>query len=377
MKKILIIAGEASSDMHASNLVKDIKQLQPDISFFGLGGNNMQNAGVDILENIVKIAFIGPGGLVKHYFKLKKIFNNICDKIKKDPPDCAILIDYAEFNLRVAKELKKIGVPVIYYISPQVWAWGLWRIKTIKNLVDKMIVFFKFEESLYKKHGVNVKFVGHPLLSTVATKNQKQDIIRDFAISDSKKIIGLLPGSRESEMSNILPIMLKTAYLIKQKNSNVEFIMPLASTLNELDAKKIISNHGIDIKIIKNRTYDAISICDSAIVASGTATLETALLGIPMAIVYKTNFLTYLFTKNLIKLPYIGLVNVVYGEKIVPEFLQQNATSKNISDYILELLSDDKLSSTMKDKFSEIKDSLGEVGASERAAREVVDFLDS
>jgi len=338
MKKILIIAGEASSDMHASNLVKDINQLQQNISFFGLGGNNMQAAGVNIIENIVKIAFIGPGGLVKHYFKLKSIFNNICDRVKKDPPDCAILIDYAEFNLRVARELKKIGVPVIYYISPQVWAWGLWRIKTIKNLVDKMLVFFKFEETLYKKHGVNVKFVGHPLLSTVTTQNKKQDIIKELAISDNKKIIGILPGSRESEMSNILPIMLKTAYAIKQKNSNVEFLMPLASTLNELDANKIISRYDIDIKIIKDRTYDAISICDSAIVASGTATLETALLGIPMVIVYKTNFLTYLFTKNLIKLPYIGIVNVVYGEKIVPEFLQHNATSKYIRIYSKTLI---------------------------------------
>ncbi|PIQ89168.1 MAG: lipid-A-disaccharide synthase, partial [Candidatus Omnitrophica bacterium CG11_big_fil_rev_8_21_14_0_20_42_13] len=327
MKRILIIAGEASSDMHAANLIKEISALDKDISFFGLGGGNMQKAGVNLHNNIVRLAFIGPGGLFKHYLKLRKIYNNLCVYIEKNRPDCAILIDYAEFNLRIAKKLKALNVPIIYYISPQVWAWGLWRIKTIRRLVDKMLVFFRFEETLYKNHSVDVDFIGHPLLDTVKVDSDKEDIIVKFGINKDSKIVGILPGSREGEIKNILPIMLESAKLLVSKKPalKIDLLLPLAATADKNFVEYQVEKSGLHVKIIQNDTYDAIAVCDCAMVASGTATLETALLEVPMAIIYKANFLTYILTKNLIKLPYIGLVNIVAGRRLIPEFLQYEA----------------------------------------------------
>ncbi|NQT95692.1 MAG: lipid-A-disaccharide synthase [Candidatus Omnitrophica bacterium] len=377
MKRILIIAGEVSSDMHAANLVNDIRSLDKDMSFFGLGGERMQASGIKLLENIVHLAFIGPGGLFKSYIALKNIYNSLIKHICDDPPDCAILIDYAEFNLRVARELKKLGVPIIYYISPQVWAWGLWRINTIRRLVDKMLVFFEFEEKLYTKHGVDTTFVGHPLLNIVKPTESKDEVLKRLSIDKDAKIVGILPGSRISEIKTILPIMLDSAKLILQryKQEQIEFVLPLASTIDEEYIRGIISKTKINIKIIKSDVYNAISICDCAVVTSGTATLETAVLNVPMAIVYKTNFLTYILTKNVIKLPFIGLVNIVAGEKIVPEFLQYQARPDSIAEYIVSLLKDKNILSSIKEKFAKIKDSLGEPGASRRAASEIVKFL--
>jgi len=376
MKRILIIAGEASSDMHAADLVKEIKSVKSDVSFFGLGGNRMKEAGVDIHENIVRLAFMGPGGLFKHYLQLKKIFNTLRDNLKQNPPDLAVLIDYAEFNLRVAKELKALGVPVVYYVSPQVWAWGLWRIKTIRRLVDKMLVFFKFEETLYKEHGVNVSFVGHPLLDMVKTTSKKEAILKKLGIEKDFKVIGLLPGSRESEIKNILPVMLESAKLILNTfNQKIRFVLPMAATVNKQYVKQRIKNSGVDVIVVENDTYNAVSVCNCAMVTSGTATLETALLNVPMAIIYKANFLNYILTKHLIKLPYIGLVNVISGKHVVKEFLQYEATSEKIADYMKRLITDEKLIDKMKQEFLAIRLSLEEPGAVTRAAKEVADFL--
>lgn len=378
MKKVLIIAGEASSDMHAANLVKDIKNLDRDISFFGLGGDKMHGAGVRLLENIVHLAFIGPGGLFKHYLKLKKIYDALCNHLSADIPDGAVLIDYAEFNLRVAKHLKSLGVPVVYYISPQVWAWGLWRIETIKRLVDKMLVLFKFEEVLYKKHGLDAVFVGHPLLDIVKPTNHRADIIKNLNLGEDAKVVGILPGSRRSEIKNILPIMLKACGLLlaeRPQSARIEFVLPLAPTIEESCIKQMIERSSLKIKVVKDYVYNALSICDCALVASGTATLETALLGVPMAIIYKTSPFTYLLSRSVIRLPYIGLVNVVAGEFIAPEFLQYEARPEKISQYLLNILRNENLRRSIKERFLQIKDSLGEPGASKRAAQEVVNFL--
>ncbi len=376
MKKILIIAGEASSDMHAANLVKDIVKLDKDIRFSGLGGKEMQKAGVELYCNIVQFAFIGPGGLFRHYIRLRKIFYDLCARIKQDRPDCAILIDYAEFNLRVAKVLKGMGIPVVYYISPQVWAWGLWRIKNMRLLVEKVLVFFRFEEDLYKQHSINAKFVGHPLIDTVKTDSRKQDLKISLGIKDGVNIVGMLPGSRESEIKNILPVMLESALLLKKKcNDYIQYIIPLAATIDRASVERLAAKAGVEVIIIENNTYNAVSICDCAMVASGTATLETALLGIPMAIIYKTNFLTYILTKKLIKLPYIGLVNIVAGKHLAAEFLQYNARPDKIADCMASLLADKGMTAYLKDEFSRIKSMLGQPGASKRAAEEIINFI--
>lgn len=376
-KNILIIAGEASSDMHAANLVSTIRAIDSDISFFGLGGDKMQKAGVNILHKIVHLAFIGPAGLFTTYSKLKRIYDDLCRYTTKNIPDCAILIDYAEFNLRVAEHLKRLGVPVIYYISPQVWAWGAWRINTIRKLVNEMLVLFKFEKVLYESHGVNVKFVGHPLLDIVKSSCSRHDVLEKFGLSNETIKIGVLPGSRKSELENILPIMLESCkYILKQlPDRHIEFLLPLAPTLEEEYARKIIASKEIAVKVIHDNTYDILSVCDAAMVASGTATLETAIMGVPMTILYKANFLTYICTRSLIRLKNIGLVNIVAGRRIVPEFLQYQARPSVIADYMIRLLTDKSLADSMRSEFVRLKEILGEPGAVKRTALEVLDFI--
>ncbi len=378
MKRILIIAGEASSDMHGADLVREVRSLDKDTSFFGLGGSKMKEAGVALHANIVRLAFIGPGGLFKHYLQLRKIYYSLLNRLKQSPPDLAILIDYAEFNLRVAKELKTLGVPVIYYVSPQIWAWGLWRVKIIRRLVAKMLVFFRFEETLYKKYGVNVSFVGHPLLDTVRATVRKEEMLKRLGIEKNKKIVGLLPGSRESEIKNILPIMLESSkLLLRRPGFKIGLILPLAATVDKHSVERMIKKSGIDVIVVETETYNTIAACDCAMVASGTATLETALLDVPMAIIYKANFLTYILTKHLIKLPYIGLVNVVSGKHLAPEFLQYDAAPDKIAGYIKRLLTDSQLVHDLKQEFLELKNNLGRPGASKRAAQEVIGILNN
>ncbi len=376
-KKILIIAGEASSDYHAASLVKAINSISDDMDFFGIGGEDMQNAGVNVIYNIIDLAVIGPVDLIKYYNKLRRIYNDLCYRIKQDKPDCALLIDYPGFNLKIAKDLKRQGIPVIYYISPQIWAWWPGRIKKMKHLVDKMLVLFKFEESLYQKEGIDVTFVGHSLLDTVKQTKDRNELISQFRLKPQKVTIGMLPGSRKDEVIRILPIMIKTAKLIQETMGidNVQFLLPVAKTLETKLVKDILKESKLNIALIKEDIYNAMSLCKVAMVASGTATLETALLGIPMAIIYKVALITYLITRAVIKIPYIGLVNVMAGEKIVPEFIQRGAKPKLIAEYLLKLLKDEDYRHKTKKQLLEIKSKLGPPGASMRAAKEVVDFL--
>ncbi|MDD5505016.1 MAG: lipid-A-disaccharide synthase [Candidatus Omnitrophica bacterium] len=378
MKNILIIAGEASSDRYAANLIKDMRSIQKDIVFRGLGGDEMEAAGAQLFDKITHLAFIGPGGLLRGYLKLRNVLGCLIRQIKKQRPDYAILLDYAEFNLRVARVLKNMGVPVIYYISPQIWAWGLWRVNTIRRLVDKIIVFFQFEETLYRKYSIDVKCVGHPLLEIVKVTADAKEFKKNLGIQENSKVIGILPGSRKSEIKNILPIMLESALtLANTSKTDINFILPLAPTIDVSAIKDLMSGLGIKVLIVHDNIYNALNICDCAMVASGTATLETALIGIPMAIIYKTNFLTYILTKKLIKLPFIGLVNIVAGKKIVEEFLQYDARPEKISSYLQRIISNKELSCGIKQEFIKVKKSLGTPGAGMRAAGEIIRFINN
>ncbi len=376
-KKILIIAGEASSDCHAALLVKAIKDIAPDTAFFGLGGIDMQGAGVNVLHNIVNMAVIGFVDVLKYYSQLKKIYEELCGIIKKDPPDCAILIDYPGFNLKIAKKLKALNIPVIYYISPQIWAWGFKRINKIKLLVDKMLVFFEFEKNIYEKAGVGVSFVGHPLLDTVKATEGRLKFLSRLGLDPKKITIGILPGSRNNEITRILPTMASSAKIINErlKPDRVQFLVAVAKTIDIGLIKNILGKTNLNIALVKGEAYNAINASDAVMVASGTATLETALLGVPMAIVYKVSLFTYLIVKPIIKIPYIGMVNVLAGEKIVPEFIQRGAKPKLIADYICRLAEDKNYSEEIKGKILQVKSKLGNPGAIHRAAKEITDFL--
>ncbi len=377
MKKILIIAGEASSDLHAANLVKSLKEIYPDLKFFGLGGEKMQKAGVELIYNLVDFAVVGFVEVLKNLSKFKLIFNDTLKKIDEEKPDLAILVDYPGFNLRLAKEIKKRNVPVVYFISPQVWAWGKKRIKIIKELVNKMIVLFKFEEEMYKKCGVDAEFVGHPLMDVVKPSLSAQEFKNSLNIPEDNKVIALLPGSRVSEVTRHLPIMLSAARIIfkKWQNKKIQFLVAQAPGLkNELF--KIVKNEtSIPVTVIKDKTYDCLNISDLALVCSGTATLETAIMEKPMVIIYRVSSLTAFLLKPMLKIPDIGLVNVVAGKRIVPECVQNNAKPNLIALEAISILTSPKKITEIKQNLISVKQNLGSPNVSRRAAEIVANFL--
>ena len=376
-KKILVVAGEASGDLHAASLVSALKKTNPEIKFFGLGGKHMREVGVEIVYDLTTLAVVGFFEILKNYAHFKKIFDSLVQKIKQVRPDAAILIDYPGFNLRLARELKKEGIKVIYFISPQVWAWGKKRITFIRKNIDLMLVLFKFEEILYADGSFNVKFVGHPLLDIVKSTMDRPQLLDSIGFKNNLSTIALLPGSREREIINHLPVMLAAAQEIYKTNKNTQFLICQAQTVARQLMKDIIDRTKIDFpyKILDDQTYDGINASDLVLVASGTATLETAVLNRPMIIIYKVSFLTWVLAKLFIKIPYIGLVNVVAGQKIVPELIQFDATPRKISKLALELLNDTKRREKICAELYALKNSLGIPGASLRAAEEVTKFL--
>ncbi len=376
-KKILVVAGEPSGDIHAANLVLHLKKFYPDAFFYGLGGKNMQAAGVTIAYDITDLAVVGFFEILKNYSTFKKIFEGLLKKTEEIKPDAAILVDYPGFNLRLAARLKKMGIGIIYFISPQVWAWGKKRIHFIRKHIDLMLVLFKFEEILYSDGSFNIKFVGHPLLDIVKPTMSREQLLETIGFKKNYKTLALLPGSREREVSNHLPVMLGAAQQIHKKIKESQFLICRTTTLRREIFKEIIDKVKIDFpyKILDDQSYEGVFASELAIVASGTATLETAILNKPMIIIYKVSILTWLLAKMFIKIPHIGLVNVVAGQKIVPELIQFDATPNKISKTALELLEDKQTLEKIHAELYALKNTLGIPGASQRAAEEIYKFL--
>jgi lipid-A-disaccharide synthase len=374
-KKILIVAGEPSGDLHASNLVKNILTFRPDTEFFGLGGELSKKSGVDVIFDISTLSLVGLLEVWKNILVVKKVFDGILSKIDTDKPDLAILVDYPGFNLRLAKELKKRNIPVVYYISPQVWAWGRDRIELIKRYVDKIIVFFKFEEELYKTYGVNAEFVGHPLVDSVNITMSKDEVFKIYGLAHNKKTIALLPGSRINEIKSILNVMASAAKIIDAKLPNIQFIIAKYPGLSKSLYDEALKGAGFDIKIAENDTHNIVAASDFAIVTSGTATLETALIKTPFVIVYKASLITYLAYLFVAKIRFIGLPNVICNKMVVPELLQHNATPENIASTVIGLLDDKIKLRNMRSAFETVNASLGTPGASLRAAKAIIPFL--
>lgn len=375
-KNILIVAGEASGDLHAADLINEIKKINAEIQFFGLGGEKMQEQGVDLSFNMTELAVVGLFEVLRNLNKFKKIFHDLLRKVDAKKPDLAILVDYPGFNLRLAEELKKRNIPIIYYISPQVWAWGGGRIKTIKKLVDRMIVFFKFEEDLYKTRGIPVSFVGHPLIEHVKTTTSKEEMLRKFNIPDSQFTIALLPGSREKEVKNMLPIMLDTATLLYRELPGVKFLILRPPTVKEELFNHLLAGYRLPVYTLHNMTYDGLAASDFAVVTSGTATLETAILGIPMVIIYKVSFLSWFCLRMIIKVPFIGMVNIIAKQCIVPEFIQYHARPKRIASFIKNVLTNQAALDKIKKLLLDIKTHLGEKQATNRAAHVILEELE-
>jgi len=368
----MIIAGEASGDMRASGLARALKELDPAIRLSGIGGQYMRQAGVECFTDITELAVIGIAEVLKNLSRIKKVFDQTLKQIDTTQPDCVVLVDYPGFNLRLAREIKKRHIKVIYYISPQVWAWREKRVLKIKELVDRMIVLFPFEQDIYSKYEMNVDYVGHPLVDEIIVGKKQTEVLKSIGLSASKTTIGIMPGSRTKEIERHLPCMLEAAQKLFEKNKERQFILLKASSIPlKLIQDQLFSYKHLPLKIYEGPTYDGINAMDAAMVASGTATLETAILKKPMVIIYKTSWLTYCLAKALIKIPYIGLANIVAGKKVVEELIQNDANAVNIANTMETALHNPQI----VDDLATIKTSLGEPGASQRAARIVLETI--
>lgn len=364
---ILIVAGEPSGDLHASALMKEINKLSSEIKFLGIGGNYMKAEGLNILYHIEKLSFLGFTEVLRHIPFIRKVQNEIITLVKERNIRFAILIDYPGFNLNLAKKLSRLNVKIFYYISPQVWAWGEKRIEKIKNLVSKMIVVFPFEEEMYKKHGVDAVFVGHPLIERLEQYNYltKEELYNKLQLEPKKEILLVLPGSRKHEVKKIFPITMNAAEKLSDKYQ-MQVIVCAAENISESFLKSVYANR--EFKIVKGYNYDLMKYAKFAIVKSGTSTLETALFSIPMLIVYKTTFLTYIIGKSLVKIKNIGMVNILAGKTIVPEFIQKNATVEKLFNAGDKILGNSEGYKKIKNELELIREKLGEKKASVKCA---------
>jgi len=381
-----MVAGEASADLHGSNLVKAMKASCPGVSFCGIGGANMKQAGVKILVSSSDMAVVGLTEVVQRLHTIFRAANKLKAILKAHHPDLLILIDYPEFNLYMARIARRLQIPVLYYISPQVWAWRRGRVKKIAKRVDRMAVILPFEEQFYRKRGVDVDYVGHPLLDAFkpATRNPQQSpevggrrsevrsqkSKRQNPVSSIQNpVVGLVPGSRREEIRNMLPIMIRSAEILKIRYPDIRCLLPLAKTIEPEYIDSFIRKSSLDIEVHQGDIYEVLDRCHIAMVTSGTATLDTAIMAVPMVIVYKVTPLSYRIGKILIKTPFIGLANLVAGERVVPELIQDEVTPERLADEALTLIENEHVRNNMITKLHRIRKRLGEGGASERTAK--------
>lgn len=369
MDKIFIITGDISGDMHGAFLAKSLLKKEPHLQIFGMGGERMKAAGIKVLFDLTQFSLMGFVEVARHIVLFRRVLYQLIAKIKIEQPDAIVFIDYPGFNLRLAEKIKPLSIPLIYYISPQVWAWGKNRIKKIASLFSRMIVILPFEKELYEKEGLSAFFVGHPLLDVVKTTglmNQVPTISNGRA--SSATTITLLPGSRSCEVRRLLPVMVKLAQLIKEKKPETQFIILAASSLMEKEIEKILKKKKISLRVTRERKYGIIKSSALALTASGTATVEIAILERPMIIFYKVSPFAYFFLKKMVKLPYIGMVNIIAKKEIVPEFIQGRANAEKILPTALALLEQKEKREKMSEQLRRVKKSLGNPGAADRAA---------
>lgn len=364
-KKILIIAGEASGDLYGAHLVSAIKERDPEAVFLGVGGAKMKEAGVDIVHSIDELAIIGLVEILPKLKVIKNLFGLLSRKVRDENIDLAILVNYPGFNLRFAKILKQNKIPVVFYSSPQVWAWGKWRVNGIKRYVDKMVVFLKFEEEFYREHGVSAEFVGHPLVDIVKASGQ------DLGIKRDGKIISLVPGSRKSEIKSMFSTMLNAAEIIYSGNKNVQFLVTKHPEIEPSIYEKYLKGRDLPLKLVDGKIYDCLNISDLAIVVSGSVTLEATILKTPMIIVNRLSFLTGLLYFLFVRLANVGLVNIIAGRRVMPELLQYRAVPRSIARETADILSDAERYKKMEEDLELVNSLMGPPGASTRAAASI------
>lgn len=380
---VMILAGEASGDLHGARLVSAMLAQRPELSFSGMGGRELRRVGVDVLFDNKKIAVVGLAEIVSHLPDLLAARKILRTAIAHKRPALLILIDFPDFNLMLGKYAQKLGVPVFYYITPQVWAWRSGRVKTIAARVDRIGVILPFEEQFFRERGLKAQYVGHPLLDSVKTSMDRVTFCRHYQIESGKLCIGLLPGSRKKEIVRLLPVLLQSAMYLQKSQAGKEelvFLIPLASTISKEDlSQNGLDEYGaaLDIRLIRENRHDMMAACDAAVVASGTVTLEMALLDTPMLVIYKVSNFTHRMGKMLVNkdLKHFSLVNLIAGREVVPELLQDEVNPQRIGSVLAALLFDTKRRATMLRGLKEVRQRMGDPGASQKAASLALELL--
>jgi len=373
--QIFFSAGEASGDQHAAAMFLELQQQHANIIATGMGGTKMRQAGIELIVDSSNMGVIGIFEVIKQYPKLRRTLKHLQQNLLELRPNLLVCVDYKEFNLKLAQFAKQHGIKVLFYVSPQVWAWRPKRVLTYGKAIDMMAVIFPFETAYYTAENIPVRYVGHPSVDSVQPKFSKSMALQEFKLNPKQPIIGLLPGSRHNEIKRLLPVMLQAAKLIQAQDPTVQFVLAQAESISDANIEYHLSKYPLNIKVIKHLPYDAIQCCDAVMTTSGTITLETALLKIPMVIIYKVAPLTYLLGKWLIQINMIGLPNIIAGKKIVPELIQQNANPITLSTEINKLLIQNNYTNAIHQALSEIKQQLGTGGGSKNMASLAVEML--
>jgi lipid-A-disaccharide synthase len=374
-KRVMMVAGEASGDLHGAHLIEAIHQIDPGIQFSGMGGEALKARGMTLLYHNRSLSVVGITEVLLKLRSIRKALRGLKQFLDIERPDLVILIDFPDFNFRLAKFACRRGIPVLYYISPQVWAWRAGRVKFIARWVKKMVVLFAFEAPLYKAAGVDVEWVGHPLLDVVKPSLPREETFQKLGLDPRKRTIGLLPGSRQQEVDRLLPLLLGAAELLQKEMGDLQFIVPLAPNLPGTTLSPWMKNSSLPVKVVEGLPYDVMNVSELLIMSSGTATLEAAILSKPMVIIYKLSPLSYWIGKALVQVKYIGLVNLIAGKRIAPELIQKEATPEKIAQGALRILRNPDVSRQMIASMKEVRRTLGEPGASQRAARIVCSML--
>ncbi len=376
MRKIFFVAGEVSGDQHASEVIRELKTLDPTLEVHAYGGSLMEEAGARIHFPLPDLASVGFDWIWK-VFQFWRVGVELIEICKREKIDTLVLVDFPGFNLRVATAAKKAGIRVIYYIIPQVWAWRAGRLNRMKRDLDAALVIFPFEKPLLEGHGISTEFVGHPLVDKLGLIRDRETILQDHGLSDytSKKLIGLLPGSRRREVDRLLPVLLEAAKGIHSRIDDVHFVLPLASSISKQAIETEIESN-LPVSIVQNPSSDFRSVLHFSITKSGTSTLENAMMGVPQIIIYKGRAIDAWFARRLVKVQWLGLVNLIANKEICPEFLQEDCTAENIVEATLQFLEHAENRNEMLKEIERVRLSLGEPGASKRVAQHLIGFRD-
>lgn len=377
---ILIIAGEASSTHYAENLLKTWKEMGYEVSAFGIGSKQMEDLGFERFGKSEELAVMGIQEVLGVFDKIWTVFHKLISEAKKRKPDCVLLLDYPDFNLRIAKKLKKSGFKIFYYISPQIWVWRTGRVHFIKKYIDKVLVLFPFEVDFYKKYNVDVEFVGHPLLDDIRPelfdKKYQNDLRNRYGVKADQKVLGLMPGSRNFELNHHIPVQLETAEILRKKIPNLVVMLFVAPNKTIDQVREKIPQLNIPVVFVQRDPFEMVAMADYVLCASGTATLTVGLMEKPMAILYIMKKMTVLLGKMMIKMPkFFGMSNLILDKAVSKEFFQSEANAKNLSEEAYRVLSSPEVYQQEVLNLKELKTKLGSSGANKRVAQSILKFL--